>query len=129
MARGTHTEQRTIVKWPRLFILHLNRWQYDEQEKFARIRIDDNVVFKKSLKPCKEVTYKLRSIIVHRGPQGLARHVSSKGHYVSFVYDDKYGWILYNDSSNPAPHIHWDLVQQQKPYLLLYEQVEGGLTI
>ena len=76
---------------------------------------NDIIHFPATYSPQAQVNYKLRSIVVH---EGIARG----GHYVAYTYDDRHGWVLYNDADSPE-RVSEQTVLEQCPYMLFYERI------
>ena len=86
------------------------QWVYEDCPKGWRCH-----VFPATYRPIANVSYNLRSIVVH---VGRAR----SGHYVACARDDRYGWLNYDDSATPV-RVDDEAVLKQCAYLLLYERI------
>ena len=110
-SKGTHTTHCTIVKWPRVLLIQLKRWDYNTRTQ-TRTKNNALVQFPLTHTVSPDIVFTLKSIFVHEG------HAHA-GHYTALVYDTKQGWLLYNDAAVPQT-VTQDLVLQTRPYLFFY---------
>ncbi|GBG29708.1 Ubiquitin carboxyl-terminal hydrolase family protein [Hondaea fermentalgiana] len=110
------TKTTDFVRMPRIFVLHLKRFDN------SGAKIDAGVVFPETLAFKKRLHYDLRAIVVHYG------RTCRSGHYTVFV---RKGAVLHEDdtkstweeiSDDVVSDAPWSRVQAQEPYLLLYER-------
>ena len=111
---GTTNKQIKILRWPRILLVHLKRWFFDERTNMFH-KNDDMLHFPAAYTPVADVAYSLRSIVVHIG------HAKG-GHYVAYTLDERHGWLYYNDAASPK-RVDEQAVLRQCPYLLFYERV------
>ena len=94
-------------------LIHLKRWTFDPRT-LEDTKIDDAVEYPAQYRVSADITYKLKSFIVHRGRVNA-------GHYVAFVLDEQRGWLYYDDA-HPPVSIETSYALKQKPYMLFYER-------
>ena len=111
---GTHNQHMSIHQWPRVLLVHLKRWLFNERTNTFN-KINEMLHFPATYTHNTNTNYSLRSIVVHIGQ-------AHGGHYVAFTRDDRHDWLLYNDSASPV-QVSEQTVLQQCPYMLFYEHM------
>ena len=113
MLIGTCQKQLEFIRWPHVLLVHSKRWEYNEFTKTFQ-KVDNAIDFPATYGPIANVSYILRSIVVHIGAAG-------SGHYVACARDDRHGWLHYDNSATPV-RVDEHAVLKRCAYLLLYER-------
>ena len=69
-ALGTCDQKIEILKWPRVLLIHLKRWRYNEFSKSYQ-KVDEALDCPSTYAPTEHVSYNLRSTVVHVGQPGF----------------------------------------------------------
>ena len=91
---GICAQNIEFLQWPRVLLIHLKRWRYNEFTKTCQ-KTDEALHCPARYTPTKDVIYNLRSMVVHVG-------IAGSGHYVANARDDGQGWLHYNDAAAPV---------------------------
>jgi hypothetical protein len=111
------TKSISIVKLPRVVVLQLKRFGYDQKKKKSS-KINDPVTFERE-QTIGGKRYALQAIIVHSGGESI-----ESGHYTAWVRigDAETSWYEFNDATVSGPFSFTEL-QAQQAYMLFYEHV------
>ena len=106
---GASDQEIEFLQWPRVLLIHLKRWRYNELTNNYE-KVDDVLDCPSTFAPIENVSYNLRSTVV-----------AGSGYYVANARDDRHGWLHYDDS---AIRVRQDeqTVQKQGAYLLFNER-------
>ena len=110
-------KQTAVVRWPRVLVLHLKRWEVVPGPVYRLRKNNDAVSFESVLNVGDGGgVYDLRGVVNHSGAAG-------GGHYTAFVRAQDNFWYFCNDSPPEAPRrVPAATVLASQAYLLVYER-------
>ena len=94
-----------------MLLIHLKRWRYSELTQ-TYPTVEDALDCPSTYGPIENVSYNLRSAVVHVGAAG-------SGHYVAYARDDRHGW-LHCDESATSVRQDEQTVHKQGAFLLFF---------
>ena len=107
------TKEDRFVRWPRVLVLHLKRWDYDHM-RMCPVLVDRHVSYETLLPLGDGLRYELVGVVAHSGGVG-------GGHYTAYVRSSSHAWLCYDDSCTPRPCATAEALGT-RAYLLFYER-------
>ena len=112
---GRRTKHTEMLRWPRVLLLQLKRWEVISQRPFVRRKNSVRIHFETILPVSPEVPpFHLRAVVVHHGAAG-------GGHYTSYVNPSNNLWYHCDDRVSPR-QCNIREVLNAEAYMLFYEQ-------
>ena len=107
------TKEDRFIRWPRVLVLHLKRWDYDSV-RMRPLLVGRPISYETVLPLGDGLMYHLVGVVAHSGGVGI-------GHYTAYVRSSSHAWFCYDDSLAPRACATAEALGA-RAYLLFYER-------